>query len=141
MFHHERWDGSGYLHKKGASIDLYARCVAIGDVFDALVTPRPYKEPWSLGDAKEDILAQRGKQFDPHLVDLFEEHFDEFAEVYYKYSEWTMANLKSCCRASWYAARQAAFSFKFYSSACCLKISALSVCSHGRSTSVLPKWP
>ena len=85
--HHERWDGSGYLHKKGASIDLYARCVAIGDVFDALVTPRPYKEPWSLEDAKEEILAQRGKQFDPHLVDLFEEHFDEFAEVYYKYSE------------------------------------------------------
>ncbi|MCI7618601.1 MAG: HD domain-containing protein [Firmicutes bacterium] len=84
--HHERWDGTGYLHEKGDSINLYARCVAVGDVFDALVTPRPYKEPWPLEAAKDEILAQRGKQFDPHLVDLFEEHFDEFVEVYHKYS-------------------------------------------------------
>ncbi|MDY3240264.1 MAG: HD-GYP domain-containing protein [Anaerovoracaceae bacterium] len=83
--HHERWDGSGYLHLKGEDINLYARCVAIGDVFDALVTPRVYKEEWTPEEARKEILFQSGKQFDPNLVKLFDEHFDEFLEVYHKY--------------------------------------------------------
>lgn len=87
--HHERWDGTGYLHMKGDEISLYAGCVAIADVFDALVSERPYKEPWTPEEAKAEILSQRGKQFNPRLVDLFEEHFDEFMEVYYKYSDQT----------------------------------------------------
>ena len=83
--HHERWDGSGYLHLKGEDINLYARCVAIGDVFDALVTPRVDKEEWTPEEARKEILFQSGKQFDPNLVKLFDEHFDEFLEVYHKY--------------------------------------------------------
>lgn len=85
--HHERWDGTGYLHKKGDEINLYASCVAIADVFDALVSARPYKRPWTPEEAKAEILSQRGKQFNPRLVDLFEEHFDEFLEIYNRYSE------------------------------------------------------
>lgn len=85
--HHERWDGTGYLHKKGDEISLYASCVAIADVFDALVSARPYKMPWTPEEAKAEILSQRGKQFNPRLVDLFEEHFDEFLEIYNRYSE------------------------------------------------------
>ena len=83
--HHERWDGTGYLHLKGEEIDLYARCVAISDVFDALVSPRVYKKEWPPEEARKEILAQSGKQFDPNLVKLFDEHYDEFLEIYHKY--------------------------------------------------------
>lgn len=85
--HHEKYNGKGYLHMKGTEISIYARCVAIADVFDALVSKRSYKKPWSVQDAKNEILSQRGEHFDPHLVDLFEEHFDEFLEVYNKYPD------------------------------------------------------
>lgn len=85
--HHEKYDGTGYLGIVGEDIDLYARCVAIADVFDALVSWRPYKKPWDVIDAKNEILAQRGKHFDPHLVDLFEEHFDEFLNVFHTYPD------------------------------------------------------
>lgn len=85
--HHEKYDGTGYLGIAGENIDLYARCVAIADVFDALVSWRPYKKPWDVMDAKAEILSQRGKHFDPHLVDLFEEHFDEFLEVFRQYPD------------------------------------------------------
>ena len=70
--HHERWDGNGYPHGlAGASIPLAARIVAIADVFDALIFPRPYKEPWTIPDAVAEIGAQRGRQFDGQLVDAF----------------------------------------------------------------------
>ena len=83
--HHERWDGTGYLHLKGEEINLYARCVAISDVFDALVSLRVYKKEWPPEEARKEILAQSGKQFDPNLVNLFDEHYDEFLEIYHKY--------------------------------------------------------
>lgn len=85
--HHEKYNGKGYLGKKGNEISLYARCVAIADVFDALVSKRPYKEPWDPLVAKAEIISQRGEHFDPFLTDLFEEHFDEFLEVFNKYPD------------------------------------------------------
>lgn len=85
--HHERYDGKGYMGVKGEDIDLYARCVSVADVFDALVSRRPYKKAWSPEDAKAEILSQRGKQFDPNIVDLFEANYDKFLTILQKYPD------------------------------------------------------
>ena len=79
--HHERWDGTGYHGLKREEIHPAARCVALADVFDALVSKRPYKEAWSLEKVREEIKAQRGKQFAPEVVDVFLREFDKFREV------------------------------------------------------------
>ena len=85
--HHEKFNGEGYLHKSGEEISLYARIVAIADVFDALVSRRPYKEPWDLDKAKQEIISQSGKQFDPELVDLFDKNFAKFVAVHDRYPD------------------------------------------------------
>lgn len=85
--HHERYDGKGYMGVKGEDINLYARCVSVADVFDALVSRRPYKKAWSPEDAKAEIISQRAKQFDPQIVDIFEENYDRFLEVLKKYPD------------------------------------------------------
>jgi CHASE2 domain-containing sensor protein len=70
--HHERWDGSGYPRGlRGEEIPVAGRIVAICDVFDALRSRRPYKPAWTLDEALAEIAAQRGRHFDPALVDLF----------------------------------------------------------------------
>jgi len=69
--HHERWDGNGYNGISGSEIPLGGRIVAIADVFDALTQQRPYKPAWPVGDAIAEIDRQRGRQFDPALVDAF----------------------------------------------------------------------
>ena len=70
--HHERWDGSGYpAGLAGEAIPLAGRIAAICDVFDALVSPRPYKHAWTEQEAVAELIAQRGRQFDPALVDAF----------------------------------------------------------------------
>ena len=79
--HHERWDGTGYHGMKGEEIHPAARCVALADVFDALVSRRPYKEAWSLEKVKEEIAAQRGRQFAPDVVDVFLREFDKFKKI------------------------------------------------------------
>ncbi len=72
LSHHEKWDGSGYPHGlAGEQIPLVGRIVALADVFDALTSVRPYKQAWTVEAAMEYIDANRGKHFDPHLVDLF----------------------------------------------------------------------
>lgn len=85
--HHERYDGTGYMGVKGEDINLYARCVSVADVYDALVSRRPYKKAWAPDEAREEILSQRGKQFDPHIVDLFEANYDKFLAVLEKYPD------------------------------------------------------
>jgi putative two-component system response regulator len=69
--HHERWDGHGYNGISGSEIPLGGRIVAIADVFDALTQQRPYKPAWPVSEAIAEIDRQRGRQFDPALVDAF----------------------------------------------------------------------
>jgi CHASE2 domain-containing sensor protein len=72
LTHHERWDGTGYpAGLVGEEIPLVGRICAICDTFDALVSERPYKPAWPHAMALDEIRAQRGRQFDPRLVDLF----------------------------------------------------------------------
>ena len=69
--HHERWDGNGYAGIAGSAIPLAGRIVAVADVFDALTQKRPYKAAWPVAEAMGEIDRQRGRQFDPALVDAF----------------------------------------------------------------------
>ena len=70
--HHEKWDGTGYPKGlKGDEIPLLGRIMAIADVYDALVSVRPYKKAFAHEEAIEIILNGRGTQFDPNLVDIF----------------------------------------------------------------------
>ena len=72
LTHHEKYDGSGYPNKlAGDAIPLTGRIVAIADVFDALTSIRPYKRAWSEEEAVDYLVQQKGKHFDPALVDLF----------------------------------------------------------------------
>ncbi|MDP9329873.1 MAG: response regulator [Actinomycetota bacterium] len=69
--HHERWDGTGYEGLSGEAIPFVARITTVADVFDALTHERPYKEAWTVARSIEEIEAQRGRQFDPDVVDAF----------------------------------------------------------------------
>ncbi|MCF8093278.1 MAG: response regulator [Desulfotignum sp.] len=72
MTHHEKWDGTGYHQSlKGKQIPLAGRITCICDVFDALISRRPYKEPWPVEKALEEIKKGSGIFFDPDLVELF----------------------------------------------------------------------
>lgn len=76
--HHENFDGTGYPNKlKSEEIPLSARIVKLADVFDALTTKRPYKEPWSMEDALENIELNSIGMFDPKLVAVFKELFED----------------------------------------------------------------
>lgn len=86
--HHERFDGKGYQNRlEGQRINLYARCVAVADVFDALVSKRCYKDLWTPEQARAEILSQAGRQFDPQITKLFDAHFDEFLHVIEMYPD------------------------------------------------------
>jgi putative two-component system response regulator len=72
LTHHERWDGSGYPKGlAGEQIPLVGRICAICDVFDALLSERPYKQPWPLERVLEELRDQSGQHFDPELVECF----------------------------------------------------------------------
>jgi len=72
LTHHEKFDGSGYPKGlKGEEIPIEGRIVAIADVYDALVSKRPYKEPWSNEEAFAYIQEEAGRSFDPELVKHF----------------------------------------------------------------------
>ena len=86
--HHEKWDGSGYPnHLAGENIPLSARIMAVADVFDALVSRRSYKEPFSLEKAMQIIEEGAGKHFDPRIVAAFVESKDKVREVMQRYAE------------------------------------------------------
>lgn len=90
LSHHEKWDGTGYPRGlKGAEIPVEARITAICDVFDALISERSYKTAWPLEEATFLIKSERGRQFDPILVDLFEDVFDEIVEIKDKFPDKT----------------------------------------------------
>ncbi len=72
LHHHERWDGSGYpFGMQGGEIPLSARAFAIVDVWDALQSERPYRFPWQEDRVVRYLKTNRGRLFDPYLVDLF----------------------------------------------------------------------
>lgn len=73
LSHHEKWDGTGYPNGlAGENIPIEGRICAICDVFDALTSERPYKKAWPVEEAVDFLRQQKGKHFEPRLVDLFE---------------------------------------------------------------------
>jgi len=83
LTHHEKYDGTGYPRGlRGEEIHVYGRIVAIADVFDALGSKRPYKEPWPLERIHAYMKSQRGKHFDPALIDHFFERMDEVMDIF-----------------------------------------------------------
>ena len=86
--HHEKYDGSGYPHgKKGEDIHLYARIIAIADVFDALSSKRVYKESMDLEKVLSIMKADTGTHFDPKLIELFLNNLDQFLEIKETYKD------------------------------------------------------
>ncbi|HYQ23403.1 two-component system response regulator [Stenotrophomonas sp.] len=80
--HHERYDGSGYPDGLvGDAIPLEARIVAVADVFDALISPRPYKEAWTMEATLAYLYAQRGRLFDPRCVDALMRGRKQLADI------------------------------------------------------------
>lgn len=80
--HHEHWDGGGYPYGlKGNTIPLAARIVALADVYDALVSSRPYKGPTSHAEAREWIVIHYGTQFDPDVVEAFIAREQDFIRI------------------------------------------------------------
>ena len=80
--HHEKWDGTGYPNGiAGQHIPLEARIVALADVFDALTSPRVYKDAWSVDEAVSYILSLSGTHFDPRVVAAFEACIDRLLDI------------------------------------------------------------
>jgi cyclic di-GMP phosphodiesterase len=81
--HHERYDGAGYPDGlTGEQIPLGARIIAISDSYDSMTSDRPYRKPLSNGDAKNELVKNAGKQFDPNLVSVFLDVLKEMEEVF-----------------------------------------------------------
>ena len=88
LTHHEKYDGSGYPRGlRGEEIPLAGRIVAIADVFDALTSKRPYKRAWTEEEALTFLREQKGRHFDPALVDLFLEQMDAVRLVQQRWAE------------------------------------------------------
>lgn len=86
--HHERFDGSGYpAGLKSGDISLLGRLSAVADVFDALTSPRPYKPPFPASKAADILRQGRGTHFDPEILDLFLDSFDEVLAIMEKFSD------------------------------------------------------
>ncbi|MBP6748166.1 MAG: two-component system response regulator [Xanthomonadaceae bacterium] len=85
--HHERFDGSGYPDGlSGSTIPLEARIVAVADVFDALISPRPYKGPWTVESALDYLVEQSGKLFDPQCVRALMNNRSRLDDICQRYS-------------------------------------------------------
>ncbi|MEQ1635654.1 MAG: HD domain-containing phosphohydrolase [Methylococcales bacterium] len=87
-YHHEKWDGSGYPEGlAGDAIPIAARLMALADVFDALISQRVYKPPFSLEKAVAIIIEGRGRHFDPDIVDAFQAGLEEFTTIAAQYAD------------------------------------------------------
>ncbi|MCP3698212.1 MAG: transporter substrate-binding domain-containing protein [Aliivibrio sp.] len=82
LYHHEKWNGKGYLHLSGKDIPIEARIVSIADVYDALRQKRIYKEGFTHEVAIKIIEEERGVSFDPAIVDVFLKHHEEFRAIF-----------------------------------------------------------
>ena len=86
--HHERFDGSGYPNAiAGKDIPLVARIVSVADVYDALVSPRPYKNAWQDKDAQDYLHKHAGTQFDPICIEAFFERLDNITNIHKNYCD------------------------------------------------------
>ena len=80
LFHHERWDGSGYpTRRAGAEIPLEGRIMAVADAFDAMTSLRPYRSAMAVDDALDEVARCAGSQFDPEIAKLFLQAWNEAA--------------------------------------------------------------
>ena len=82
LTHHEKFNGTGYPHRlKGSGIPISGRITALADTFDALISKRPYKNPYSPKVTYDILKKERGHHFDPDILDIFIAHFDEFIDI------------------------------------------------------------
>jgi len=96
LAHHEKWDGSGYPNGlAGEQIPLVGRICAIADVFDALTSVRPYKKAWTEEEAVNFLVQQKGKHFDPSLVDLFIAQLPAIRAIRQRWAEETPVEQKA----------------------------------------------
>lgn len=104
-YHHESWDGNGYPEGlEGETIPLSARIVALADVYDALTTKRVYKNAYSHKKAVDIILEEKGKKFDPDIVEAFVTNLDEFDSIRKKINDnipalYHLPRASTCCLA------------------------------------------
>jgi two-component system response regulator RpfG len=86
--HHERFDGAGYPNGiSGKDIPLVARIVAVADVYDALVSERPYKRAWEVADAQDYLHKNAGTQFDPICIEAFFERLETITDIHKTFSD------------------------------------------------------
>lgn len=86
--HHERWDGKGYPDGlSGKDINIYSRIAAVADVYDALRGSRCYKEPWPVEKVVEKFQQEKGRQFDPDLVDVLVKNINKFEAIIFSYPD------------------------------------------------------
>ena len=86
--HHEKYDGSGYpIGLSGETIPILGRIVSIAHVFDALISSRAHKKAWSIEEACAFLVEEKGKSFDPRLVDLFIENIEKMIAIKNKFSD------------------------------------------------------
>jgi HD-GYP domain-containing protein (c-di-GMP phosphodiesterase class II) len=96
--HHQRWDGQGYagsaddIRLVGEDIPLGARITAVADVFDALVSPRCYKKPWTFTEALDHLHEEAGRHFDPSLVACLGDIIDLLPSIYQRFPDKHLAN-------------------------------------------------
>jgi putative two-component system response regulator len=82
LTHHEKWDGTGYPRQlSGSAIPMEGQVAAVADVFDALTSDRPYRKAFPLEDTIKILRHERGKHFDPRLIDMFFENVDQLLEI------------------------------------------------------------
>lgn len=92
--HHEKWNGTGYPNGlSGEDIHIYARITAIADVFDALLSTRCYKSPWTTEEVRTFFATQAGTEFDPELTEIVLTNFSEFTAIRDCYPESGAVNL------------------------------------------------
>jgi putative two-component system response regulator len=88
LSHHEKYDGSGYPNNlKGEKISIYGRIIAVADVFDALTTTRPYKKAWEIAEARNYLITNKGKHFDPACIEAFFRDWENILVIKQQFNE------------------------------------------------------
>lgn len=84
--HHEKWNGTGYPSGlKGEEIHILSRIVSAADVFDSMLHPRPYRKAFSAEETIEYLVEQKGKSFDPAVIDILLDNINEIGDILVEY--------------------------------------------------------